>query len=211
MTRLAIVGAGDLGRLIAHHVAAAGDTVVGFFDDVAPAGTPVDGSVVLGPTASVESAFAAGRFDALLPAIGYRHFGVRRALFERLSAAVPFAVFVHRSAYVDASAELGPGTVVLPGCVLDRNVRIGRGVLLNTAVTIAHDSSVGDHSFLSPRVAVAGFVAIGECCNIGINTTVIDNVSIGDGVQTGGGAVVTRDLATPGLYVGVPAVLKRAF
>lgn len=206
MKKLAIIGSGDLARLIAYHVAATGSyEVVGYFNDYEPAGKMVDGYPILGTTDDVLPLFAQGLFQCLLMGIGYKHFAVRQHLFERFEPQVPFGSFVHPSAYVDPSARLGAGSVVLPGCVLDRNVTIGKNVLLNTAVTIAHDSAIQNHTFLSPRVAIAGFTTVGECCNIGINTTIIDNVSLAPRIQTGGGAVVCHSLVEPGLYVGVPA------
>ena len=94
---------------------------------------------------------------------------------------------------------------ILPGSVLDQNVVIENNVLINVACTISHDSIIKANTFLSPRVVVAGFVTIGERCNIGINSTIIDNISIADDVQTGGGTVVINDLKEQGLYVGNPS------
>jgi serine acetyltransferase len=52
---------------------------------------------------------------------------------------------------------------------------------------------------------VAGFSTIGAGCNIGINTTIIDNINIISGGKTGAGAVVIDNITKKGLYVGVPA------
>lgn len=210
MKKLAIIGAGDLGQLIAHH--AVGDNhyeIAGFFDDFRAPGDLAGDYPVLGGVEAILPLFQAGQFDELMIAIGYKHLAVRRALFQRFAGQVPLGSVVHSSASVDASCRLGTGIFVLPGCVLDRNVVLADNVVLNTACVIAHDSEVGAHTFLSPRVAVAGFVQIGEGCNIGINTTLIDNITIGDGIQTGGGTVVIKSLVQPGLYVGNPARFVR--
>lgn len=211
MQRLAILGSGDLGQLIAHHAATDGHyQVVGYFDDYRPAGSAVEGVPVLGGTEDVEPQHRAGAYDALMIGIGYKHIRVRKAVFERFQAAgVPLGRVIHSSCFVDPSVQLGAGVFVLPGCVLDRNVVLHDNVLLNTACAIAHDSVVRAHTFFSPRVAVAGFTTVGECCNIGINSTLIDNLTITDFVQTGGGTVVTKPLTAPGLYVGSPARFVR--
>jgi sugar O-acyltransferase (sialic acid O-acetyltransferase NeuD family) len=209
-TRLAIVGAGDLGKHLAHHAQAVtrggGLTVVGFFDDTMAPGTPVvGGGVVFGPLAAIETEFAAGRFDALLLGIGYRHFGLRRGLFERLRQTIPFASLVHPSCFVDETATIAPGAVLLPGCVVDKGAVVGENVLLNVGTIVAHDSIVGAHSFVGPGVVLAGFVRVGRSVFLGTGSRVIDNVTIADAVQTGAGAVVVKNLDEPGLYVGVPA------
>ncbi|MBO2009511.1 acetyltransferase [Hymenobacter negativus] len=206
MKKLAIIGSGDLGQLIAYHAAADKHyQVVGFFDDFRVPSHLAGDYPVLGGVEAIASQFQAGQFDELMIGIGYKHLAVRRTLFQRFAGQVPLGRVVHSSASVDASCRLGTGVFVLPGCVLDRNVVLADNVLLNTACVIAHDSQVGAHTFLSPRVAVAGFVQIGEGCNIGINTTLIDNITLADGIQTGGGTVVIKSLAQPGLYVGNPA------
>jgi sugar O-acyltransferase (sialic acid O-acetyltransferase NeuD family) len=210
MKRLAIIGSGDLGRLIAHHAQTDRHyVVVGFFDDFCSAGTPVRGCPVFGGVSDVVARFQAGDFDELMIGIGYKHLTMRRQLFDRFRAVLPLGRVVHSSCYVDVSAKVGAGSFLLPGCVLDLNAVVGENVLLNTGCCIAHDSTVLAHTFMSPRVALAGFVQIGEGCNIGINTTVIDNIRIGAGIQTGGGTVVTQSLTKPGLYVGVPARFVR--
>lgn len=206
MQRLAIIGSGDLGQLIAHHAVNDGHfQVAGFFDDFREVNALAGAYPVLGGTEKVLELFLSGGFDALMIGIGYKYLQVRQSLFQRYQNQIPLGQIVHSSTIMDASCRLGQGVFVLPGCVLDRNVVLGDNVLLNTGCTIAHDSSVAAHTFLSPRVAVAGFVQIGEGCNIGINTTIIDNLTIGQGIQTGGGTVIITNLSQPGLYVGNPA------
>jgi sugar O-acyltransferase (sialic acid O-acetyltransferase NeuD family) len=210
MRKLAIIGSGDLGQLIAHHATTDNHyQIKGFFDDFRTCGDRVGDYPVLGNVEAILPQFHAGLFDELMIGIGYKHLAVRRALFQRFAGQVPLGRIVHSSASVDASCHLGAGIFVLPGCVLDRNVVLADNVLLNTACAIAHDSQVGAHTFLSPRVAVAGFVLIGKGCNIGINTTLIDNITIADGIQTGGGTVVIKSLVQSGLYVGNPARFVR--
>jgi UDP-3-O-[3-hydroxymyristoyl] glucosamine N-acyltransferase len=55
---------------------------------------------------------------------------------------------------INSSAKIKQGSVIYPGCIIDKNVTIGRNVLLNLGVTVAHDTSIGDNSFLAPRVAI---------------------------------------------------------
>lgn len=206
LKKLAIIGSGDLGQLIAQHVMnCKAYDVVGYINDFVAKGTPVNGLDVIGSTTDLDDLIDNRKIDCLMIGVGYKHFEQRKRLFDTWNSKIEFATFIHPSAYIDRSASIGAGCVILPGCVLDANTKLGNNVLLNTAVTIAHDSTVGNHSFLSPRVAMAGFINVGQCCNIGINTTIIDNIQIHDFIQTGGGAVVTKNLTEPGLYVGVPA------
>lgn len=204
MKKLAIVGAGDLGLLIAHHSKDSNYDLVGFFDDTKE-GETIHGVKLLGGLDKIQKSYEGKLFDELIIAIGYKHMDFRALQFNRFQGAIPFAKIVHSSSYVDTSVTIGEGSVILPGCTLDHNVIIGSNVLLNTGCTVAHDSEVLNHSFLSPGVTMAGFITVGAKCNIGINSTIIDNIKVCDKVQTGGGAVVVADINEPGLYIGIPA------
>jgi len=210
MKRLAIIGSGDLGQQIAYQADNTGlYSNVGFFDDFEKTGTTKHGLPVLGGVEEIANTFAKGIFDELIMGIGYKHTVQRAAIFERFVDFVPFATIVHPASYIDKSVRLGKGVLIYPGCTLDMNVTIGDNVLINVGCVIAHDTTIHKHSFLSPGVTVAGFVQIGENVNLGIGTIVIDNITIAKNIRTGGGTTVIDNLAEPGLYVGVPAMLKK--
>ena len=210
MQRLAIIGAGDLGAQIAHHANSSElYKPVGFFDDSLPVDTIKHGFPILGRTDTVKKLFEEDLFDVLMIGLGYKHFQLREQLYNNFIDSIPFATIIHRSCYVDETCKIGEGTIVYPGCILDTNVVIEQNVLLNIGCNVAHDTVIGKHSFLSPAVKIAGFVKIGEKVSLGINTTVIDNITISNNIRTGGGAVVTKNLEQPGLYVGLPAQFKK--
>lgn len=208
MMRLAIIGSGDLGQLIAYHAKIdSGMDVVGYFDDTRTG--VVAGIQIFGGTKAIESFFHRHEFDALMVGVGYNHMAFRAEMYNRHSGTIPFANVIHSSSYIDKSAVIGQGLFILPHCTIDAHVVLGNNVLLNTATTVAHHTSVADHCFFAPSVAVAGKSRIGERVVLGINSTVIDHVNICADVRTGAGAVVTEDLTEPGLYLGIPAK-KRA-
>jgi sugar O-acyltransferase (sialic acid O-acetyltransferase NeuD family) len=206
MKRLAIIGSGELGQLIAHHaISQKLFTLVGFYDDWRQKDEVIFGSKILGGSHEIKSDYEQGVFDEIILAIGYKHIDVRKNLFENLqSKNIPFATLIHPSSYIESSCIIGKGVVVLPGCVLDKGVILEDNILLNTGCIIAHDTKVGKHCFLAPSIKLAGFIHIGECCFLGIGTTVIDNIKITNYVQTGGGTVVVKNITEKGLYVGVP-------
>lgn len=206
MQKLAIIGSGDLGQLIAHHAIVDNHyQLAGFFDDFRKKGETVGCGIILGVIAEAEQLYRDRIFDCLMIGIGYKHPDFRKQCFETLGSKIPLGKLIHSSCSIDPSASIGAGSVLLPGCVLDSGVVVGENALLNTGCIVAHDTRIGRHAFLGPGVTLAGFITIGEGCFIGVGTTVIDNITIGPQVQTGGGAVVTCNLSEQGLYVGVPA------
>ena len=209
MNRLAIIGGGDLGVVIANLVSELSEfELVGFFDDFAALDDKIEVQCarfpILGRSGDVSDSFVKGHFDQLIIGIGYNHFQVRQAFYDRWNGLIPFANVFHPSVIIDKSCRMGEGIVLLAGCILDKNVMIGNNVLLNIGVAVSHDGIIGDHSFLGPRCALAGYVHIGKRCFLGVGSVIIDNVKITDDVQIGGGALVIDEIPNAGLYVGVP-------
>ena len=206
MKKLAIIGAGHLGQLIAHHTLENQELVLaGFYDDFQVKGRFVGSAKILGSIADIESDFEDEVFDKLIIGIGYKHLVKRKHLYERYQHKIPFANVIHSKTIIDSSVELGQGNVILAGCVLDMHVKLGNNIFLNPACVVAHDSIIDSHSFFGPSVNIAGFVSIGAACFLGIATTVIDHVEICDFVQTGAASTITQSLTENGLYVGSPA------
>jgi len=212
MKRLAIIGSGDLGEMIAYHsINDKHYEIAGFYDDYLDKGTIIHGYKVLGMTEMLLEDFNQGLFDTVIIGIGYKFMKFRKKIFEKYYGKIPFGNVIHTSAYVDTSVKIGTGVFILPGCVIDKHVMIGNNVLINTAAVVAHDSVINDHCFISPAASIAGKTIIMESCIIGINATIIDNLTIGPNIQVAGGSVVINNLSVTGLYAGVPAHLKKLF
>lgn len=204
--RIAIIGGGRLGTYMAAFLPQApGFRFVGYFDDTLPAATPHR----LGALADIPARYAAGQFDALLLGVGYHHMAARQTIFERFIATVPFATYIHPTAWVDPSARLAPGCFVAPRCIIDQETVLEPNVMLNLGVIVAHNARVGAHSFLAGDTLLAGFVEIGERCFLGVRTTTVDKIRLGADVHSGAATTFITDAPTAGLYVGTPARLLR--
>lgn len=121
------------------------------------------------------------------------------------SAGVVIPVLVHPNAVTGEQVELGAGTVVMAGAVINSCTRIGKGCIINTGATIDHDNVIEDYVHISPGVNIAGTVEIGKGTWLGIGSKVSNNVNITSRCIVGAGAVVVKDITAPGTYVGVPA------
>lgn len=206
--KLAIIGSGDLAKLISFHAGLLGYDIFGYFDDFAAKGNEVfDGKEVKDTIDNIE--YYENEFDFIIIGIGYKYLRFRKKIYNKLSTKFKFLNIIHKSVVICSSVQIGDGNLILPGCVFDDGVNIGNNNVFNTGVIIAHDTSVSSHSFYGPGVNLAGFVVLGECCFFGINSTIIDNITICDDVQTGGGAVITKNIMESGLYLGVPATKYR--
>jgi len=111
---------------------------------------------------------------------------------------------IHPSAIIGTDVEIGIGTAVMAGVVINSSSRIGNGCSLNTSSTLDHDNVIEDYVHISPGVNMAGTVKVGKGSWIGIGSVVSNNVNICSGCKVGAGAVVVKDITEPGTYVGVP-------
>jgi hypothetical protein len=151
---------------VADAITAAGDYVVGYLDDALPAGTLVNGTPVLGALslawdlnrlfeASVEAAP-----DQVVVAIGNP--ALRQTWQQVLEqVAASLGVVLHPRAIVSATAQLGPGSVVLAGAVVNANASLDQGVLVNSGAVVDHDAICGAYSQLGINAAMAGGPRLG--------------------------------------------------
>jgi sugar O-acyltransferase (sialic acid O-acetyltransferase NeuD family) len=111
---------------------------------------------------------------------------------------------VHPSAVIGTDVEIGIGTTVMAGVVINNSTKIGKGCIINTSSSLDHDNYIEDYVHISPGVRTAGRVSIGKDTWLGIGSVVSNNVHICSGCKVGAGAVVVKDITEPGTYVGVP-------
>lgn len=121
---------------------------------------------------------------------------LRQHLFGKLldlRAEIPFVVSPR--AHVSRHAQLGPGTVVLHGALVNAAARIGENCIINSMALVEHDARIGPHCHISTGARVNGDVEIGAGCFIGSGTVIHQGVTIGAGSVIGAGCVISRDVA----------------
>lgn len=111
----------------------------------------------------------------------------------------------HTDSVVHESVEVGDGTLICVGVVVQPDATLGRHVIANTSCSIDHDCTVGDFAHVGPGAVLAGGVQVGTTAFIGAGATIMPGVSIGSGAVVGAGAVVTSSVAEGQMVAGVPA------
>jgi len=211
MKNIAMVGSGELSERLTYYFEDTGfGKVVGMFDDFETEGSIKYDRPVLGKLTGIPTLLKKGAFDAVAIAIGYKHRGFRKEVYEHLKRdQVPLVTFVHPSSYVEKSAVIKEGSIVLVNCTVDMHAQLCENVFLSSRCFVSHNVKIGRHTYCGPAANLAGNTEVGECCFMGINTTTIDGVKIGMNVQTAAGSVLTKDVPSNVLMAGVPAVVKR--
>ena len=203
--KIVIYGASGHGTVVADVVSAMGqDEVVGFIDDHTARHKNVVGRFpVLGGEEVLPEMVRKGIKGAIV-AIGRNDVRLKKAdLLAGLG--FQFVTAIHPSAVVAGDVEIGGGTVLMAGVIINASAKIGAHVIVNTGATIDHDCVVEDGCHVSPGAHLAGMVVVRRGSHVGIGACAIQCVTIGERATVGAGAVVVRDVAAGITVVGNPA------
>jgi acetyltransferase EpsM len=201
-----LIGGGEHGRVVAEAARTQPDVLdlVGFVDPM-PCEPMISRCGV--PRLGADEALL--DHPALFGVLGIGAVGVskvRATVVERLAPDLSgWATVVHDRAWVSPTAELGEGTVVLAGAIVNSGARIGRHVIVNTGAIVEHDVVLGDFAQVSPGAVVGGGARVGSGTYIGLGASVRDHVNLGADVLVAMGAVVVSSVADGGAVRGVPA------
>lgn len=132
----------------------------------------------------------------------------RREIVEKLGKRV-FLTVVHPTAIKAESTELGSGTVVMAGAILNPYVTVGNHCIINTGAALDHNVKIGDFVHIAPHCTLCGEVEVGEGTWVGAGTTIIQGIHIGKNCYIGAGSVVVKDIPDGALCYGNPARVIR--
>jgi len=200
-----IIGAGGHARVLASVMKRLGITVLGVTDLEPGKCHPPRDLILLGGDDAVGKWTPEG--VVLVNGIGSVGPPLRRQeVFTRFQRrGYHFLTVIDPTAVLADDVELGEGTQIMAGAVVQTGTCIGENTILNTGVLVDHDCQIGAHVHLAPGVILSGAVQVGDGCHLGTGATVIQGVSLGDGCLVAAGAVVVKDLPSGVKAMGVPA------
>jgi sugar O-acyltransferase (sialic acid O-acetyltransferase NeuD family) len=111
---------------------------------------------------------------------------------------------IHPSAAIARGVEIGDGTAVMAGAVINTDARIGMHAIINTGATVDHDCAIGDYAHIAPGCSLCGEVRVGAGTLLGTGTRVIPCVSIGANAVIGAGSTVLRNVPDGARMAGSP-------
>lgn len=146
--------------------------------------------------------------DEIIVCIGKAEY--RKKVVEKLQQlGMKFGMAVHQSAIVSPFAEIGEGSVLMAGTIVNSGSRIGRHCIVNTGAVVEHECLTGDYVHISPNATLCGGLSIGEGTWIGAGAVVVQGVKIGKWSIIGAGSVVLNDIPDGVVAYGTPCRVIR--
>ena len=196
MKKCAIFGASGHGKVIGE-IAELNFFQCYFFDDKLSENVEIEGN-------KNDLINDIGSFDNVIVAIGDNE--TRKKIYAEFEAkSAKMNALVHPNSVIGKNVELGAGTVVMAGVVINPGCRIGKSSIINTKSIIDHDCLLGDFVHISPGTMLAGNVTVGSDSWLGLGSKIINNIAIGEKVIIGAGSTVTKNVIDHDKVVGTPA------
>ncbi|MCM4174056.1 transferase [Arenibacter sp. TNZ] len=207
MQNIVIFGASGHGSVVLDSLEREGKyNIIGFLDSFKKKGLKHNGYEILGN--EHELPYLMERFNIIGGVVAIGDNWTRHLIVEKINKIVPgfnFVLAIHPNAIVGKDVEIGKGTVIMAGSIINANSRIGRHCIVNTNSSVGHDSIVEDFSSLASRACTGGNFILGEFSVVSLGVNVIENITILEHSVIGAGSLILEDI--PGYVVayGSPA------
>lgn len=113
---------------------------------------------------------------------------------------IVFSNFIHHTARVFRTAEIGEGNVICPYSQIGPNVKIGSFNTFNNKSSIGHDSSISDNNVFCPNIGLSGNTKIGNNNFFSLNVATIPNVTVGDNNVIAPNMVIEKNIKSDSTF-----------
>lgn len=173
-----IYGTGGHARVLADLAALNRLVTTIFFDDVKK-----EGFFKNVPVRAYDSELMPG--SPLMIAIGDNR--TRKRLAENITHS--FLALTHPSAILSNDVQVGTGTTILAGAVIQADVTIGKHCIINAGCCIDHEAGIGDYVHIAPTAYVGGGAVVEEGAVVGAGAIVMRNARVTAWTEVPPGAV----------------------
>lgn len=127
--------------------------------------------------------------------IGYMGKGLLRAKLYEILKQIGYNLptIVDPSAIISGDVQIGEGTFIGKGAVVNAGAKIGEMVIINTMALVEHDCIVGDFTHVAVAAVLCGQVKVGRAVFVGANATVLQCMNISSNVIIPAGETIRRN------------------
>jgi sugar O-acyltransferase (sialic acid O-acetyltransferase NeuD family) len=133
---------------------------------------------------------------------------VRKKIVERFTS-IDWLTIIHPRASLHSSVQVGRGTLIQEGCILEPDVVIGEHCILNANSMIGHESVLENYVH-NAGAKLNGNVHICEGVLLGGNSTVHPGVTVGAWSKSAIASAIMRDVPPNSILIGNPARVMKS-
>ncbi len=197
--KVIILGAGGHAKVIGDIIIKNGDELLGFLDD----NEQIQNKVIFDNKKVIGTINDCYKYPDVYFIIGIGSNKIRKAISQEYN--LNWYTAIHPNAVIASDVQIGNGSVVMAGSVINTGTKIGKHCIINTSSSIDHDNILEDYVHISPGAHLAGAVTVKNGTWICAGAIVINNITIEKNNVIGAGAVVIQNINTEnGTYVGIP-------
>lgn len=184
--------------------------IIGLLDKFKEAGEEILGYKIIGKEEDISDLIVKHNLAGGIIAVGDNW--TRKEIYEEIKSIAPNFTFVktiHPNAQIAKNVQIGDGTVIMAGAIINTNSIIKNHCILNTNSSLDHDCFMDDFSSLAPNATIGGNVKIGQFSAVSLGANVIHRITIKEHAVIGAGSVVLKDVPEFCIVYGIPAKIIR--
>ena len=106
---------------------------------------------------------------------------IREKLFKKvLKHGFQIPKIVSPISYVSKRANVGDGTIIMHGSIINAGAVIGKNCIINNQALIEHDAIIKDHCHISTNSTINGEVVVNKNSFIGSSAVIKQKIKIGE-------------------------------
>ncbi|NNE76889.1 MAG: acetyltransferase [Pricia sp.] len=211
MENIVIIGASGHGGMILDCVEKEGRyNVLGFVDSFKEKGVKLNGYEILGSEEDLPLLIDKLNIEGALLAIGNNW--TRKKVADKIGEIAPdlkFVTTIHPTATIARNVEIGIGTVIMAGAIINANAVMGDFCILNTNSSLGHDGIMYNFSSIASGVCTGGNLMLGSYSAISLGANIIENITIEEHSIIGAGSLVVKNVKGYSVVYGSPARIIR--
>ena len=179
MKEIILIGGGGHCKAVIDVIEQEGEyKIAGIIDAPDLLGTEVLGYPVIGDDANLDKIVTSYKF-AFITVGQIKTPAIRTKLFN-LALRVGFVVpnIISPYAYVSDHAQLGKGTVIMHGAIVNASAIVGENCIINSNALVEHDSVIEDFCHISTGATINGGVILREGSFVGSGVTTKQDIEI---------------------------------
>jgi sugar O-acyltransferase (sialic acid O-acetyltransferase NeuD family) len=211
MKKIVIIGSSGHAKVVIDIIEKQGlFSIVGLIDTYRKVGEKTLGYTIMGKEEDLHSLNSTYDIEGCILAIGDNW--LRKSILDKLNSMtvdIEFITAIHPSAQIGKNVNIGIGSVVMAGAIINCDTNIGKFNIINTKASIGHDCHFGDFVSIAPNATIGGNVRIGNFSAISMSATLIHSITVGEHSVIGAGSVVLQNIDNFKIVFGVPAKFIR--